>query len=297
MIINQSNLKTLFEGFSTSFNKGFDGADSHYKDVAMVVPSAARETTYGWLGQFPKLREWIGDRVIRNLTAHSYTVVNRTFESTVEVPRTSIEDDQFGVFGPIVEELGKTTGEFPDELIFLLLAAGFATACYDGQYFFDTDHPVGNGVGGVQSVSNMQDGVGPPWFLLDTSRSIKPMLWQDRIPFKLTSLDRDDDENVFFRDRYVYGTRGRANAGFGLWQLAFASKAGFTGGNYAAARAAMMSLKGDEGRPLAIRPTVLVVPPALEEAALKIVNSENGAGGETNPWKGTARLIVTPWLA
>lgn len=28
-----------------------------------------------------------------------------------------------------------------------------------------------------------------------------------------------------------------------------------------------------------------------------ILNSEYGPGGETNPWKGTASLIVAPWLA
>lgn len=295
MIINSSTLRSLFTGFSTSFNKGLEGAESHYRDVAMVVPSAARETTYGWLGQFPKLREWIGDHHVKNLAAHGYTVVNRTFENTVSVPRTSIEDDQFSVFGPIIEELGKANGEFPDEMIFSLPAAGFTTPCYDGQYFFDTDHPVG--IGTPQSVSNVQAGSGVPWFLLDTSRAIKPMLWQERVPFKLVSLDRDNDENVFFRDEYVYGTRGRANAGFGLWQLAFASKADLDGPNYAAARAAMMSLKGDEGRPLAIRPTVLVVPPALEEAGLKLLNSNTGLGGVTNPWRDTAKLIVTPWLA
>ncbi|MBK8439696.1 MAG: Mu-like prophage major head subunit gpT family protein [Rhodobacter sp.] len=46
-----------------------------------------------------------------------------------------------------------------------------------------------------------------------------------------------------------------------------------------------------------VKPSVLVVAPALEEAALKLLNSENGPGGETNPWKGTASLIVAPWLA
>lgn len=296
MIVNQGNLQTLFKGFSTSFGKGFASADSHYKDVAMVVPSAARDTTYGWLGQFPKLREWIGDRIVRNLTAHGYTVVNRLFESTVSVPRTSIEDDQFGVFGPILEEMGKASGEFPDELIFALLAAGFTTLCYDGQYFFDVDHPVGSGEA-VGSVSNMQAGAGAPWFLLDTTRAMKPMLWQERTPFNLTALDRDDDTNVFFRDEYIYGVRGRANAGFGLWQLAFGSKAALTAANYAAARAAMMSFKGDEGRPLAIKPSLMVVPPSLEEAALTLLNNETGAGGATNPWKGTAKLVVTPWLA
>lgn len=297
MLINRASLQSLFQGFSTSYKKGIETADSHYKDVAMTVPSNTSETTYGWLGQFPQLREWIGDRIVKNLAAHGFTVKNRIFESTVSIPRPAIEDDQFGVFGPIVQEMGKASAEFPNELIFSLLSHGFTTTCYDGQYFFDTDHPVGNGEGGSASISNMQAGSGPASYLLDTSRAIKPMLWQTRVPFDFTALDADRDDNVFWKDEYIYGVRGRANAGFGLWQLAFGSKAELTATNYAAARAAMMKFKGDEGRPLAIRPALLVVPPDLEEAALTLLNNENASGGGTNPWKGTAKLVVSPWLS
>lgn len=42
---------------------------------------------------------------------------------------------------------------------------------------------------------------------------------------------------------------------------------------------------------------MLVVPPELEKAALQIVNTEFSDGGGTNPWRGTAELIVTPYLA
>ena len=59
----------------------------------------------------------------------------------------------------------------------------------------------------------------------------------------------------------------------------------------------MQGFRADGGRVLGVKPSVLAVAPALEEAALKLLNSENGPGGETNPWKGTASLIVAPWLA
>jgi phage major head subunit gpT-like protein len=75
------------------------------------------------------------------------------------------------------------------------------------------------------------------------------------------------------------------------------SKQALTAANYATARAVMQGYRADGGRVLGIRPSVLVMAPELEEEALKIVNSEYAAGGETNPWKGTASLIVAPWLA
>ena len=58
-----------------------------------------------------------------------------------------------------------------------------------------------------------------------------------------------------------------------------------------------MSMTGDFGNPLGLMSDLLLVPPSLESAARKILNSEYAAGGETNEWKGTAELFATPWLA
>lgn len=303
MLINKPNLDTLFNAFNAAFTKGFGGAETAYRDIAMVVPSEAESETFGWLGQFPKMREWIGDRVVRNLVAHGFKIVNRKFENTVSIQRTVIEDDRYGVFAPIMEEMGRSAAEHPDELIFSLLPQGFTSTCYDGQYFFDSDHPVKDAAGATTSVSNFQSGAGPAWYLLDCSRAVKPLVYQERIPYRLTPLDNDTDPNVFNNDEYIYGVRARSNAGFGLWQLAYASKAALTAENYEAARAAMRGLRGDENRPLGIKPDTLVVPSSLEGDALRLLN--NGTRvvtvGEVpvaiqNEWSGTAKPIVSAWL-
>ena len=72
MIINQQNLDIVFTGFKTAFNRGLEKADSQYKMVSLEVPSTAREEKYGWLGKFPRLRKWVGDRVRHNLQLHDY---------------------------------------------------------------------------------------------------------------------------------------------------------------------------------------------------------------------------------
>jgi phage major head subunit gpT-like protein len=143
MRINATSLRDIFAGFKTAFNAGFKGAQGHHRDVAMIVPSGTREEHYAWLGQFPNLREWLGDRVVKSLTAHGYGVPNRKFELTVAVSRPDVEVDRFGVFAPLMTEMGRVSAEHPDELVFSLPKAGFTSTCYDGQYFFDTDHPVG----------------------------------------------------------------------------------------------------------------------------------------------------------
>lgn len=58
-----------------------------------------------------------------------------------------------------------------------------------------------------------------------------------------------------------------------------------------AARTAMRKFKDDEGRPLNITPTVLLVPPALEDIALVLANNERLEDGKQNPYKGTFEVV------
>jgi phage major head subunit gpT-like protein len=297
MLINSSNLKTLGTGFNAAYKRGLGQAASQRALVSTTVNSSTSQNEYGWLGKFPGMREWIGDRVINQLKQHDYTIKNKDWEDTIEVDRNDIKDDNVGIYTPMFEELGRAAEAHPDELIFALLKQGFTTPCYDGQNFFDTDHPVLDEDGEEQSVSNSGGGAGSPWFLIDDSRALKPVIFQEREKANFVSLDSPTDENVFKRKKFLYGVDARYNVGFGFWQYAFGSKQDLTAANYAAARTALMEMKGDHGRPLGIKPTLLVVAPGNESAALKILNNENAAGGETNEWKGTAKLEVVPWLA
>ncbi|GEO82276.1 Mu-like prophage major head subunit gpT family protein [Pararhodospirillum oryzae] len=297
MIVNQASLSAITTSFKVLYQGAFDAAPSDWDKIATEVPSTTRQQTYAWLGTTTRFREWIGDRVIQNLGTHQYSIVNKPFENTVEVNRDDIEDDQLGVYRPLVTQMAQDAKTHPDELVFRLLAAGFTTPCYDGQYFFDTDHPVLDGAGGTVSVSNLQDGTGTPWYLLDTSKAIRAVIFQKRRDYTFVAMDKVDDEAVFARKAYRYGVDARVNAGFGLWQVAQASKAALTTETYAAARAAMMSIKGDQGKPLNIRPSLLVVPPSLEKAGLEVLKAERDAAGATNVYQNTAQLLVTPWLA
>ena len=141
MIINSMNLRGIFTSFNTLFNKAFTETPVQYDRVAMVVPSTSRETTYGWLGQIPNMREWVGERVIQNLMAYSYTIKNKDFELTVKIPANDIADDQLGIYNPIVSEMGLAAKTHPDELIFNLLGNGFTNNGYDEVPFFSDNHP------------------------------------------------------------------------------------------------------------------------------------------------------------
>ena len=262
MIIDSGNLTILDTTFSAAFSDGFGQAPADHMPLTMEVPSSSRDQEYGWLGQAPGMREWVGERVYRGIQEHGYSIRNKKYESSIQVPRDKIEDDEYGVYSPMFNELGRSAAAHPCELVFGALKAGFETSCFDGQYFFDTDHPIEGGV-----ASNDGGGNGTAWFLLDCSRMVKPIIFQRRRDYALRAKMDLDDEEVWEREVYRWGVDARCNVGYGLWQLAYGSKQTLNKANYKAAREAMMGFEGDRGRPMGIMPTHLVVPTTLEGEA------------------------------
>ncbi|TNF21870.1 MAG: hypothetical protein EP318_06255 [Rhodobacteraceae bacterium] len=297
MLVNAANLDSLRVGFSTAFQNGLGQAKPMHDRVATTVRSTQKEQKYGWLGKLPNVRKWIGPRAVQNLSQHDYAIKEEPWEFTLGVDKDDIETDNLSIYTPMFTELGMSAEAHRQLLIFELLKAGFSTNCYDGQFYFDTDHPVLDADGNEISVANTDGGSGTPWFLIDTNRSLKPIILQERKGFEFTAMDKPNDQNVFMNKEFVYGIDARMNVGFGFWQFAWGSKQTLDASAYATARAALSGMKGDYGRPLGIMPNLLVVPPTLESAGRKILNSEYGTGGATNEWKGTAELLVVPWLA
>jgi phage major head subunit gpT-like protein len=293
MLINQSTMQGCYRTFNTIFKDALAQAlaKSMWDKIAMRVGSTGESVEYDWLGAFPMMREWIGERAVKDVEEYGFVIRNRDFEATVGVGRNKIEDDQLGVYTPQFQNLGDAAARHRDQLVFALLAAGFTTPCYDKQYFFDTDHPVGDGV-----VSNFGGGAGTPWFLMDLSWPIKPILLQVRKEPEFVAMDKPTDENVFMRKTFYYGVDDRKNVGFGLWQMAHGSKQTLDATNYEAARVALGGVTDDVGNKLGMRGTHLVVPQSYEGAGRALLNNERLANGATNTWFGTAELVVVPWL-
>lgn len=300
MIVNRQNLDGLRVGFKTTFQNQLQQTTTLFQRVATVVPSTAKSETYGWLGKIPNVREWLGERVVQNLSEASYAIKNKPFELTIGVDRDDIEDDNLGIYSPLFAMFGESVAAWPDQLVWPLLAAGFATNCYDGQFFFDVDHPVLDASGNPTVVANTDGGSGTPWFLLDVSKVLKPLIWQLRKSGQFVALDNPTDENVFQKKEFLYGWDGRGNAGYGLWQFAWGSKQTLDATHYNTARAALIAMKGDFGRPLNVLANgtkpLLVVPSTLEGAARQLIEAERNADGSSNIWFGTAEILVCTWL-
>ena len=296
---------TLIQSLNTGFKRVFQdaynqfGAESQFLKIATKIQSSSRSNTYGWLGQFPALREWIGDRVLKNISSTSYQIINKTYESSISVNRDDIEDDNIGIYASLFQEMARSAAVFPDEKVFELLKIGNNTICYDGQNFFDTDHKIyqnNDGTGSETIVSNFFDGTHPSWFLLDCRRAIKPLIYQERKSPELTMLDSKDDEHVFMKNSYRYGVDLRASAGFGFWQMALQSKEDLTADNLEKAYSHMRNLSTDGGKKLGIKPSILLVPPSMRSTALRLVKAEQ-IEGTTNINAGLLEVIDSEYLS
>ncbi|MCO4053408.1 MAG: hypothetical protein HEQ16_05035 [Bosea sp.] len=296
MIINSANLRMLITGYRANFQTGLAGVAPMWDRIATLVTSTTSEELYPWLSQIPGMRKWIGERQINNVKADAYRLVNEKWEDTVSVEGSKIADDRYGIYAPLMTMLGDAAARQPDELVFKTIGNGFSTNCFDGQFFFDTDHPVIDANGVTQSVSNMQAGGGTPWYLLDTRKAIKPLIFQERQKPRFNALDNPDDQNVFMRDEFIYGADSRNTAGFGFWQTAFGSRATLNAANFEAAYFAMTGFKKDGGEPLAITPNVLLVGTSNQLAAERVVKLQRLANGEDNVNWQRVEIMVAPWL-
>jgi phage major head subunit gpT-like protein len=262
----------------------------------MKIPSSGSTENYSWLLNIPGIREWLGQRVIHSLSGARYVIENKDFELTISVKRNDIEDDQYGIFAKPLEQIGYETAQHPDDMVFTLLGNGTTLACYDGQNFFDAEHKGYDAEGEEISVSNFTAGEGTPWYLMDCEKPIKPLVYQERQPFIFEQMTDGQNPLVFMNAEFIYGVRGRSNAGFGIWQLAHCSKATLDATSFSAARTAMSSIKKPSGKPMGIRATHLVVPESLEATARALINAELINGGESNIWAKSVELVVSPFL-
>lgn len=236
MIFNQQTAPQVLNALNTNikniFNDAFNAAPSQWNLVAMEVPSNGKSNTYAWIEKFPKLRKWLGDKVIKQLSAHAYTVQNDDFEATIAIDRNDIEDDNIGIYKSQAQIAGESSARWADELVFSALTQGFNQKCYDEKTFYAPNHETSNGKS-KKLVSN--------------------------------KLDIKLDASSFEGARKSYG----------------------------AARTMMQSMKDNEGRSLNLNPNVLVVPPALADEANVLMTTDRLEDGKPNPYKGTAKVVVS----
>jgi phage major head subunit gpT-like protein len=230
MDLTPAAVRALRVDLHREFRNAFDTTSVHYPELATTIPSTSARNDYTWAANSPQMREWIGSRVVQNLGSFIYSVPNKDWEMTIGVKRNDIEDDNLALYATDARSYGESARQHPDQLLFDALINGENNLCFDGQPFFDVDHPI-NGI----------------------------------------------------------------NADAGVYKNLYTATP-LTVSNYETVRAETVALRGANGRSYGLTHDTLVVGPALQATARRIVEIGRDANGADNPNQGTARVLMIPEL-
>jgi phage major head subunit gpT-like protein len=117
--------------------------------LANMFNSDQASETYAFLGQSPAMREWIAGRQAKGFRQDALVIVNKHYEATIEVQKKDLRRDKTGQIEARIQEFSDRSQTHWASLLSTLLINGATTVCYDGQYYFDTDHSEGSS--GTQS--------------------------------------------------------------------------------------------------------------------------------------------------
>ncbi|MGL5667930.1 MAG: Mu-like prophage major head subunit gpT family protein [Shewanella sp.] len=291
-------IEALTIGANAAFVDGLNTVTPQWDKIASKVPSSGSSEFYGWLKDLPGIEEWLTTRQLVELGSNGYQIANKTYEASIKIKREDLEDDKIGKYSVLAKAWGRESSLFPDKHSYGLLAAGFTTLCFDGQNYFDTDHPLETTPASTYSnvVGDPSTDTGSPWFLLDNSQILMPIIYQDRRPLALEFIGATS-EYAWFNNMVAQGVDGRAGFGFSFPQIAIGSKAALSEANYDLAKQRLAGMKKTNGTPLGTMATTLVVGPSNESAAHKLIAREFLENGESNIYYNNVEIVVSRYLA
>ena len=117
--------------------------------LSMLFTSDQDAESYNWLGQSPAMQEWVGGRNAKGFRENGLSITNKHYEATIEVLVKELRRDKTGQVMARIRDLAQRTNSHWASLLSTLIINAASTVCYDGQFFFDTDHSEGDS--GVQS--------------------------------------------------------------------------------------------------------------------------------------------------
>ncbi|MBS1771167.1 MAG: Mu-like prophage major head subunit gpT family protein [Acidobacteria bacterium] len=145
---------SIFDGFVGNLESkdvialiglGLDtGGEEWVASISNEIESDQESEQYVWLGTAPSMRPWTGGRQPDTLRENDYRVYNKDFEATLEIKIDWLRRDKTGQIQLRINQLVESANLHDAELLSALILVAGSTVCYDGQYFFDTDHQEGD---------------------------------------------------------------------------------------------------------------------------------------------------------
>lgn len=150
-----AKIEAAYVGYRRDFQGKLAIAKPKYEALFTVVDDDREVNTQIWLNRSPKMRRWVGEKVLHKARAESHTITTNKYEASELVPKYDVINDRFGLYADYVAGLADSYEQAVDELAFSMLIAGIAGTSkgttYDGQALIDTDHVIRSADVGVSA--------------------------------------------------------------------------------------------------------------------------------------------------
>jgi len=163
----------LERGLKVEFNKAMSsmvadaGATKAIATIATQVTSQGEDEKYGFLGDVPVVKEWLGDKTAGSIADYSYTLTNKDYYTAIEVDRNELDDDRMGIIKPRIQTMVAAMKNYKLYLLEYQLETGQTLTAYDDQNFFEARTS-------PQSIDNELVG------LSSTAAAIRPYIYTAR---------------------------------------------------------------------------------------------------------------------
>lgn len=159
-MVTKAQFSAAITGLRADLAKMLQSAPApDWEMLTTKLPSGTLIESHEWLGQYPQMHEWIGNKIIEGMFAHDFSVRNRDYEATIEVDRDLIDDARLETVKPRLQQMAAAAKEWPIPHIWSLIenaTSATLAACYDGKALVSATHEEGDS--GVQT--NIVSGAG-----------------------------------------------------------------------------------------------------------------------------------------
>lgn len=141
-------------GYSGAFIRALEATSNDWTRISSERPSQRRTETVPITGRAPAVRQWTGTRQTGGALEKQKTITHLKFETSVEVEKDTLDDDQSGDMQKVIGSLGTRIGNYPNKVVFgdLIDNAEVTTSRFGASWestsaaFLDTDHSYTGGV-------------------------------------------------------------------------------------------------------------------------------------------------------
>ena len=156
------NLIEKLKGLNITIQTIFKTTKKEVKDPLQgvlydVTPVTGPVTNIVAIASVPGMKEFKSERKHGVAEDTVHTIAPRTWEATLDVKRTDVEDDATGQVPAKVRRMVTTSGKHYGALALKALKLGFTAKLSDGKAFFHADR--GNLISGVLNADNFEKAI------------------------------------------------------------------------------------------------------------------------------------------